>query len=172
MVRLCWSPMEGPNLKRKSVCIGTTAGLAVALGGLSSCRSPLENIDDRAEVVIQDHLNLMGDPKYLPNASSFDPGEVSGPGQPSRATITDPNPRTTNPPADSLRFTQRDPDRSAAEVLARYTSLPDDVPRYDLSQTLAYAVAHAREYVTAKEDLFLAALNLMSERHLYGPRFF
>src|SRR5690606_41984422 len=125
MIRLCWSPMEGPNLKRKSVCIGTTAGLAVALGGLSSCRSPLENIDDRAEVVIQVHLNLMGDPKYLPNASSFDPGEVSGPGERSRAPITDHNPRRTNPPAEPLRCTHRDPDRCAPALWARSQRLPD-----------------------------------------------
>lgn len=42
---------------------------------------------------------------------------------------------------------------------------------FGLQQTLAYAVRHAREYQNAKEDLYLAALDLTLERHLWTPQF-
>lgn len=41
-----------------------------------------------------------------------------------------------------------------------------------LADTLAYAFAHARQFQTAKEDLYLAALALSLERHLWTPRMF
>lgn len=41
-----------------------------------------------------------------------------------------------------------------------------------LEEVLAYAIEHSREYRDRKEDLFLASLNLLIERHLWGPRFF
>lgn len=41
-----------------------------------------------------------------------------------------------------------------------------------LSDVLAYAFRHSRQYQTAKENLYLAALSLTLERHLWEPRFF
>jgi len=41
-----------------------------------------------------------------------------------------------------------------------------------LSDALAYAFAHSRDFQTAKETLYLAALDLTLERHLWGPIFF
>ncbi len=42
---------------------------------------------------------------------------------------------------------------------------------FDLRQTLAYAERHARDLQNAKEDLYLAALDLTLERHLWTPQF-
>jgi len=41
-----------------------------------------------------------------------------------------------------------------------------------LSDALAYAFAHSRDFQTAKETLYLAALDLTLERHLWEPIFF
>ena len=41
---------------------------------------------------------------------------------------------------------------------------------FTLADCLAYALRYAREYQTAKEDLYLAALALSLERHLWTPR--
>ncbi|MHC4089351.1 MAG: TolC family protein [Planctomycetota bacterium] len=41
---------------------------------------------------------------------------------------------------------------------------------FTLADCLAYALRHAREYQTAKEDLYFAALALSLERHLWTPR--
>ena len=42
---------------------------------------------------------------------------------------------------------------------------------FTLADTLAYALKHSREYQTAKEDLYLAALDLTLERYLWTPVF-
>jgi outer membrane protein TolC len=41
---------------------------------------------------------------------------------------------------------------------------------FSLSTALAYAAQHAREFQDAKEDLYLAALDLTLERHLWTPQ--
>jgi hypothetical protein len=40
----------------------------------------------------------------------------------------------------------------------------------DLFQAVEYAVQHSREYQTRMEDLYLAALSVTLERHLFSPR--
>ena len=40
---------------------------------------------------------------------------------------------------------------------------------FTLADALAYALKHSREYQTAKEDLYLSALDLTLERHLWTP---
>ncbi|NLU21505.1 MAG: TolC family protein, partial [Phycisphaerae bacterium] len=42
----------------------------------------------------------------------------------------------------------------------------------NLEQVLAYAFRHSRQFQTAKEQLYLAALDLTLERHLWTPRLF
>src|SRR5207253_9955531 len=44
-------------------------------------------------------------------------------------------------------------------------------PILTLSAALGYAFAHSREFQRAKEDLYLAALALTLERHLWTPQF-
>jgi outer membrane protein TolC len=41
-----------------------------------------------------------------------------------------------------------------------------------LNDLLAYAIQFSPEYRTRKEDLFITTLQLLRERHLWGPRFF
>lgn len=45
-------------------------------------------------------------------------------------------------------------------------------PVLTLRDALKYAFRHSREFQTAKEQLYIAALNLTLERHLWTPRFF
>lgn len=47
----------------------------------------------------------------------------------------------------------------------------DRVLIFSLSEALAYAMQHARDLQDAKEDLYLAALDLSLERHLWTPQF-
>lgn len=80
--------------------------------------------------------------------------------------------RTINPPADQLEFTAR---TEADELTHRLDMDPaeaDDAIYLDLNQSLAYAIRYSREYRFAEEEYILAALRLLIERHLWGPRFF
>jgi len=45
-------------------------------------------------------------------------------------------------------------------------------PEMALHDVLAYAFRHSREFQSAKEQLYLAALDLTLERHMWTPRFF
>ena len=47
----------------------------------------------------------------------------------------------------------------------------DQVLRVNLQDVLTYAMRHARRLLDAKEDLYLAALDLTLERHLWTPQF-
>lgn len=45
-----------------------------------------------------------------------------------------------------------------------------DVTSLDLYQSIAYAVQHSRDYQSQMEDLYLSALDVTLERHLFEPR--
>lgn len=57
----------------------------------------------------------------------------------------------------------------SADIFAE--SERDQVLTMNLSDALGYAIRHARELQDAKEDLYLAALDLSLERHLWTPQF-
>jgi len=59
---------------------------------------------------------------------------------------------------------------TSQEVVAP-TTRAVEIRRMTLTEALAYAFRHSREFQSAKEDLYLAALALTLERHLWGPRF-
>jgi outer membrane protein TolC len=64
-------------------------------------------------------------------------------------------------------------DRVEDERLVMGPPLPRDLPvRFDLFSSLQYAVQNSRIYQTQMENLYLAALNVTLERHLFEPRFF
>jgi len=84
-------------------------------------------------------------------------------------------PPTNNPPAEQL------PLRPATELDAlelQTTPTPAEPPDdraatpLDLISTYQYAIGHSPEYRSQKETLFLAALSLLAEKHLWGPQFF
>jgi outer membrane protein TolC len=81
---------------------------------------------------------------------------------------------TPNPAANELPIEARPPvDRDGAlPQMPRMLDDDTDAPRMDLESLLAYAIEHSRDYRTAKEQLFIAVLELLAEEHLWGPRFF
>lgn len=64
---------------------------------------------------------------------------------------------------------ETDTGEATAEEAEESDSKPGRV--FDLRQTLSYAERHARDLQNAKEDLYLAALDLTLERHLWTPQF-
>ncbi|MBK8913201.1 MAG: TolC family protein [Phycisphaerales bacterium] len=85
-----------------------------------------------------------------------------------------PHSRSATAPAGSdsadAPLVSESPD-AAPEMLP--TSAPTGLreTKFTLSEALAYALRARREYQTAKEDLYLAALALTLERHLWTPQF-
>jgi outer membrane protein TolC len=92
-----------------------------------------------------------------------------------------PDPRTTDPPQDFVRTASRpavDPnDPAASAPISTAPSQPASQPTrfrektFTLTDALAYAQHNRREYQTEKENLYLSALALTLERHLWTPIF-
>ncbi len=145
-------------------------GAMIAL--INGCSTGLEQIDSNAQRLVDEHQSRIRedtDAVQIQTAEA-DPLLVS-PSMDSEA-LTEKNPGTQNPPQDTFAFNGDESGRTLSELIEFYTTLPSDVPRHDLAQTMALAVSNSREYLSAKEELFLAALRVMNQRHLFGPRFF
>ncbi len=82
-------------------------------------------------------------------------------------------PAATEPNEDAPDVAQEgDPDDADLIPLSIFTD--DELPNvqlFSLQDALTYATRHARELQDAKEDLYLAALDLSLERHLWTPQF-
>ena len=79
-------------------------------------------------------------------------------------------PSTVNPLASDLPARPSVGDEPAGAVTAPLETA--GAQRLGLPDVLAFAVEHAPEYRREKEELFLSALDLLREKHLWGPRFF
>src|SRR5690606_7767016 len=79
---------------------------------------------------------------------------------------------TRNPAADQLEFTPAKEAEQLTDRLSDASSEPEQRISLDLNQALAYSIIHSREYRFLEEEYVLAALRLLVERHLWGPRFF
>ena len=84
---------------------------------------------------------------------------------------------TTPRPVDQAQTAAED-DEEASSVEASELPQAEDAPVADeppepftLAEALAYAMQHARRYQTEKEILYLTALDLTLEQHLWTPRF-
>ena len=146
--------------------------LAVVLLGLGGCTTGLEGIDRRTQLLVDQHVQRSGAHKETGKMDLRDADSLMRDPTMNRSIVTAYTPQTVNPSRDRFEFEEDRSGRTLSELLKSYNDLPEDVPRYDLQQTLGIAVGSSREYISAKEELFLAALRLLNERHLFGPRFF
>ena len=80
---------------------------------------------------------------------------------------------TPNPSASKLPVERREP--APVDENQPPRMLDHDAPSalaLNLQGVLAFAIEHSREYRNEKEGLFLAAIGVLVERHMYSPRFF
>jgi len=128
--------------------------------------------------------------QVLDYSAPVPPGPDS-PSEPAESAYRyDPSPSTTEIPPDFDAAQPRDEARAAVQPPASEpsaavsqptttpaASAPASRPRkfqertLTLTQAFAYAQRYRREYQTAREDLYLAALALTLERHLWTPQF-
>ncbi len=158
---------------RLSIAIIVLLLSCVAFG----CANPqIEQIDGEIQARIKqfqdDALGMYAtnDPSRIPvsphdsgvtdNAYRTDDLPTVNPGQNDLPAVLDDDPRSFDPQAaDDAAPGEADPSGQPAIEL-------------DLEAALLYAIRDAREYRSQKEDLYLAALDLLAEKHLWGPRFF
>ncbi len=147
--------------------------LVVGFGGCIR-PGPLEWIDEQADRVIEHRqiLTLGPQPAAGVNVPLLPSGEPDAVGD----QIYDIDPATNNPTAESLVIEQMDPsdpETTMADPAFDPAALEQaETVQMNLEQVLEYAIANAPEYRDRKEDLYLATLALIVERHLWGARFF
>jgi len=144
--------------------------VVVAGVGLAGCQVFVDDADRQVYKLIEQRqreaLALNADatvdtervPKAVPS-SAYD--HVPSP---TDSTIPSAMKATTQPSTQPLT-----PPTSQAILGA--TTQPANLTRMTLKDALMYAFRHARQFQSAKEDLYLAALALTLERHMWGPRF-
>lgn len=143
----------------------TGAGLLVSLG----CAGSMADLDQEAAEIIARRQQLVLGEHGL-NAAQ--PGLLD-PRSFSSADLYNHNPATHNPAADQLDVQRMNAQTDRAIDHSGTPQPGDDEPiELNLTRLLAYAMAHSPEYRAEKEDLFLATLSLIIERHAWGPRFF
>lgn len=82
-------------------------------------------------------------------------------------------PATHNPDSSQLLYEEADTSPEAVlRRLEQYAQSPPDAKVLSLTDVLAIAQSSSREYITAEEEYILAAIRLLMERHLWGPRLF
>jgi len=132
---------------------------------LTGCYSNgLEAIDREVTQLLRDrHQDTLGqdapmDPNLAPTLSTSS--------QPTDRAY-DRAPGTRNPHVSSLPARRAREGENVERDLSGQPAL-----QFRLPESLHYAVEHSRDYRSRKEDLFVAAINLLIEKHLWGPRFF
>ncbi|MEQ9460084.1 MAG: TolC family protein [Phycisphaeraceae bacterium] len=155
--------------------ISSAAVLSVCLL-LAACTGygSLEGLDRHlAELIRDEQSQTLGS-----RASSGGPIEDIGSGRERKTASQDDRiPPTTNTTAAQLPATPSNQEMRTGDELiyAEFDSPLDpeeNALRLDLEGLLAYAIVNAPEYRREKELLFLQTLDLIIERHLWGPRFF
>ncbi len=123
--------------------------------------------------------------KPADSAYDFVPHPVDGELPPSFAGASTRPALVSKMPSTSMPSDDSDPSQalssqpaSAPDENSATATRPADAPAagpapttFTLAEALAYAFEHSRDYQNAKEDLYLAALALTLERHLWTPRF-
>jgi len=140
--------------------------LSLIVLAAGACTS-LDRIDREVEEVLERESARLGGGAVAPPIRPLNPEEAE--------RITDDvvrQPDTRNPPASALRYDQAAADRDVARALEEYAEVEEDAVRLDLDDALRVFQETGREYITAREEYTLAAIRLLQERHLWGPRFF
>ena len=150
---------------RPAWLVSSLAALVIA-----GCESGLERIDRQVDALLVERSAALGPDSLAPTIEPFptvDATPYSG-----RDITADELP-TINPSADQIPYQPIDEEaQTLIDRLRAYTEVPQDALRMDLQGALAYALRHSREYRFQEEEYVLAAMRLLSERHLWGPRFF
>lgn len=130
----------------------------------------MDAIDRRIDAVIGETSKRL-DGGTIPPALT---GDVDTDYDVAGQTITDPT--TTNPPAEKLEWRTADEARDVTSRLTEYADAalgdPDTVRVITLNDAFRLVQISGREYLNVAEDYALAAIRLLIERHLWGPRLF
>ncbi len=162
---------QSPNMfpmRCRSFATTSLILMLISVAFETGCESGMAAIDRRTTALVHEASRSLGKEAYspetiVPESRSPWSGTLEFEGQ---------RPASVNPNAADFNYQARSEAENVIERLASYSATPDDAAKMVLNEALKYAVEHSREYRDAEETYVLAALELLVERHLWGPRFF
>lgn len=131
---------------------------------LTGCYGSMDGLDQRVAEMISQRQRLSLGQEGVSDASANTPDTRH------RLGIYDEQPETNNPSAAALPAKRATDETGPADAAG--PKVTAEQVELDLPALLAYAIEHAPEYRSEKEQLFLVTLSLIIERHEWGPRFF
>lgn len=144
---------------------------------LAGCASDPISVDDQVRDLINEGSQRVGSPGAAPplREPRRADWEVKG--------TTSTQPASTNPLAEDLRFDSAAANRDVAERLRQYATdegvvrdgsgnAPAGAISLSLQEALKQSQRTGRELLSAQEQYISAAISLLIERHLWGPRLF
>ncbi len=176
--------MQHTRPDRQTTCFRWIApsAIAVTLVFTTGCNEPLGRVDRKTEVLLAERSEILGSSRRSHSVENR-----AGIGSAGSGGLYDTSPETENPSVEELRFVpaaSEMADREIADRLDAYSSHaagvgadPDGeaaITPIMLTIEDAFRAAEntGREFLRNQEDYILAAIRLLQERHLWGPRFF
>jgi outer membrane protein TolC len=160
------------TVRRATEAAGLT-GLSVVLGTIAGCGHGMDQIDARTQRALLERSERLDGGAIAPSRTYPSAAQTQRAGQAAR------EPASVNPPAAELSFTPADETRDIAKRLEMYdqkalatADARGQVLKLTLSEALRVGQRSAREYLSAEEEYILAAIRVLIERHLWGPRLF
>ncbi len=140
------------------------------MAAMTGCAS-MEDIDQRVDRLLASRSATLAGDSIQPDRAPVLPDRLDD------RSINAFDPGTTNPEAASLDYRplardEADEASEVAERLDRFFAEDAEAQSLDLEGVFRQAQATSREYRTAEEEYILEAINVLIERHLWGPRFF
>lgn len=144
----------------------SSAAFCTAAVVFAGC-STLSSDDERAANLLKEAMESTRSEATPPLRWTEERAKGNAHGSGSKET----RPSTTNPPAAELRYD------AASEMLDASRRLSVEIQSgtaapYRLSDSFREAQRSAREYRNAEDDYLLAAIRVLVQRNLWGPRFF
>jgi len=158
-------PWPKPLVRSRILRCTLAAGLAPSGLAVPSCVG-LDRIDRKIDSVLTNQRDRLDGGTIAPDVA-LRPRDADDP-----EYIYDKQPASSNPPAEELGYRGLPEDRDVLSRLDEYARIPEGARILDLEDIFPIAQASARQYLTAEEEYILAAIRLLQERHLWGPRFF
>lgn len=162
-----WSRSAPAGNRRRLRCTNRLCLLAAIALPCGACVQMVRQTDQDVARLIETRQRAA-----LGRAVTADVGTPDRLPRPARSAYNrNPSPTTEDVPPSFTAASQ--PTTAGAESAAAPAPVPMTRPPgvFTLTAALAYAQRHQREYQSAKEDLYLAALALTVERHLWTPIF-
>lgn len=152
------------TLITRFVCVVLACSSLTALGACENMAA----IDRRIQKTVNERSSLLGGEATPPTIHPDRPDRID------KRLVYDKTPESINPGPDDILYEVAPAIdvKTRLSRLEQYAAISEEGREVRLIDAWRIAQKSSREYLDAEEEYALAAIRLLIERHLWGPRFF